>query len=459
MVARTPHPDFLDLPWQQPLEEWESDRIVEVARGIHRHVVRFVNYDGDLFALKELPERVAQREYRMLRRLAEENIPVVEVIGVVSERSAEFSGGQSPRRIDPDSEMDSILITRHLDFSLPYRTLFTTSGIPHLREHLLGALAELLVRLHLVGFFWGDCSLSNTLFRRDAGELEAYLVDAETGEIHPELSDRMRRYDIDVAEENVAGELMDVQAGYGLPEDVDPIETARRLRDYYENLWSELTREETFGPHESYRIDARLRRLNDLGFDVDEMELETTPEGYRLRLHTQVVEPGHHRRQLLILTGLDVQENQARRLLYDIDSFRTAIVREEGRRLPDSVIAYRWLAEIFQPTIDAIPEELRGKLEPAEIYHQVLEHRWFLSEEAGQDIGLPEAVRSYIDTVLRYVPDERQVFTDMDTAELPIVTDIMTPLDLSEPEDSGQSSEPTDSTIEISASAGRDSTT
>jgi hypothetical protein len=220
-----------------------------------------------------------------------------------------------------------------------------------------------------------------------------------------------------------------------------------------------LTREETFGPHESYRIDARLRRLNDLGFDVDEMELETTPEGYRLRLHTQVVEPGHHRRQLLILTGLDVQENQARRLLYDIDSFRTAIVREEGRRLPDSVIAYRWLAEIFQPTIDAIPEELRGKLEPAEIYHQVLEHRWFLSEEAGQDIGLPEAVRSYIDTVLRYVPDERQVFTDMDTAELPIVTDIMTPLDLSEPEDSGQSSEPTDSTIEISASAGRDSTT
>jgi len=419
MVARSRHPDFLDLPWDTPLDEWESERIVEVARGIHRHVVRFVNYDGALFALKELPERVAQREYRMLRRLADEGIPVVEVIGVVSERSPAARRAASYLSSDSDtSELDSVLITRHLDFSLPYRILFTTSGIPDLRDHLLGALAELFVRLHLAGFFWGDCSLSNTLFRRDAGELEAYLVDAETGEMHPTLSDRMRRYDIDVAEENVAGELMDVQAGYGLPVDVDPIETATKLREYYENLWEELTREETFGPDESYRIDARMRRLNDLGFDVDEMELETTPEGYRLRMHTQVVEPGHHRRRLLILTGLDVQENQARRLPYDIDSFRTAKARVEGNRLPESVTAYRWLSEIFQPTIEAIPEELRGKREPAEIYHQVLEHRWFLSETAGKDVGLAEARLSYINDVLRHVPDEFRIVADMDAAVL-----------------------------------------
>lgn len=421
MRARTQHPDFLDLPWHLPLEEWQSDRIVEVARGIHRHVVRFVNYEGALYALKELPPRVAQREYRLLRRLAEEAIPVVEVIGYVSERSSP-DVMQRAQFTAVHDDLDAILITRHLEFSLPYRTLFTTHGIPHLRDQLLGAMAELLVRLHLTHFFWGDCSLSNTLFRRDAGELEAYLVDAETGEMQPTLSDRMRRYDLDVAVENVAGELMDVEAGYGLPLGLDPIETAERLRSCYEELWCELTHEEVFGPQELYRIDARLRRLNELGFDVDEMDLVTVEDGYKLELQTRVVEPGHHRRRLMMLTGMHVQENQARRLLYDIDSFRSSVEREEGTTLPDPVIAYRWLAEVFTPTVAAVPDTLRGKLEPAEMYHQILEHRWFLSEQAGIDVGLGEATASYVRTVLPFVPDEQRVLATDDTGQFDALT-------------------------------------
>src|ERR671934_1977449 len=198
LVAKTGHPDFLDLPWDRPLEEWESERLVEVVRGIGRHVVRFVDYDGSLYALKELPKRLADREYRLLRELEELSIPVVEAVGVVS------GGGIAPGQ--------AVLITRHLDFSLPYRSLFTGRGVVDLRNRLLDALAELLVRLHLRGFLWGDCSLSNTLFRRDAGALSAYVVDAETGELHPTLSDGQRRHDLEIAEENVAGELMDLQA-------------------------------------------------------------------------------------------------------------------------------------------------------------------------------------------------------------------------------------------------------
>ena len=429
MVARTPHPDFLDLPWHVPLEEWESERIVEVARGIHRHVVRFVNYDGQLFALKELPDRIAEREYRLLRQLAEAEIPVVEVIGIVGDRS---SLPTTPAYPTATEELDAVLITRHLDFSLPYRILFTSHGLPDIQGRLLDAMAELLVRLHLIGFFWGDCSLSNTLFRRDAGELEAYLVDAETGQIHPTLSDRMRRYDLEVAVENVAGELLDVEAGYGLPPGIDPIQTAESLRERYESLWEELTREEVFSPNERYKIDARLRRLHELGFDVDEIKLVTTPEGYRLVLHTQVVEPGHHRRRLHSLTGLHVQENQARRLLYDINSYREAVERRDGRKLPESVVAYRWVNEMFEPTIQAIPEDLRQKLDPAEIYHQVLEHRWFLSESAGRDVGLQDAVGSYIDSVLRFVPDEKRLLTQ-ESGEPPVITDSVIPIELDEP--------------------------
>jgi hypothetical protein len=305
-----------------------------------------------------------------------------------------------------------VLITRHLDFSLPYRTLYTGRSVPDLMNRLLDALAELLVRLHIAGFFWGDCSLSNALFRRDAGALSAYLVDAETGELHSQLSDGQRAHDLDVAEENVAGELMDLEAAQGgLPPDLDPVETAGDIRRRYDALWFELTREEVFGPDERFRIDERLRRLNELGFDVEEVDLQGAEGKLRLRLSPQVVEPGHHQRRFLTLTGMTVQENQARRLLNDLRSFRAYVERAEGRQLPESVVTYRWLTEVFEAALARLPDDLRSKLEPAELFHEILEHRWYLSEAAGRDVGLEATVDSYVETVLRLAPDERKVLS------------------------------------------------
>ena len=393
LLARTGNPDFLDLPWEQPLAEWEHERLVEVVRGIHRHVVRFVDYEGRIYALKELPEKTARREYGLLRRLGEESVDAVEAVGVVLGRP---------------KPLDAVLITRHLDFSLPYRSLFSTRGIADLRTSLLDGLAQLLARLHLVGFFWGDCSLSNTLFRRDAGALSAYLVDAETGELHAQLSDGQREHDLSIAEENLMGELLDVEGEVGeLPDELDPQELALALRGSYEGLWSELTREEVFAPNERYRIDERLRRLNELGFDVEEIQLEAVPEGYRLRLDPRVVEPGHHARRLMILSGLHAQENQARRMLNDLARYRAELERREGRPVPESVAAYRWRAEVFEPAVSAVPRELWNKLPAAEIFHEILQHRWFLSERRGKDVGMMEAVRSYVEDVLRHVQDAR----------------------------------------------------
>ncbi|CAA9521086.1 MAG: Chromosome segregation ATPases [uncultured Thermoleophilia bacterium] len=397
LVARTGQPTFGDLPWHLPLAEWQSERLVEVARGIHRHVVRFVSYGDALYALKELPERIALREYRLLRRLDDESVMVVQAVGVVTRRRGR-------------EQLEAVLITRYLDFSLPYRTLFAGTVTPDLRNHLLDALAGLLVRLHLTGFFWGDCSLSNTLFRRDAGALAAYLVDAETGEMHGELSDGQRRHDLEIAELHVAGELMDVEAAQdGLPAEFDPVDTAAEIPLRYQALYDAVTHEEVFGPDETYRIEERLRRLNELGFDVEEIELLGEGDRRRLRLDPRVVEAGHHRRRLLMLTGLDVQENQARRLLNDIAAYRAYLERSTGGAVPESVAAYRWLVEIFNPSVAAVPPELAGKREPAELFHEILDHRWFLSEAAGQDIGTQAAVRSYVAEVLPRTPDERVV--------------------------------------------------
>jgi tRNA A-37 threonylcarbamoyl transferase component Bud32 len=397
LVRRTGHPDFLDLPWSEPLEEWQTERLVDVARGISRHVVRFVDYDGRLYALKELPQRLAEREYRLLRHLEEESIPAVEVVGVVSGRG---------------DELDAVLITRHLEFSLPYRTLFTGRALPHLRSRLLDALAELIVRLHLAGFFWGDCSLSNALFRRDAGALAAYVVDTETSELHPELTRGQREHDLMIMEDNIAGELYDIEAeteegGF------DPDEAAAWLRASYEALWDALTGEEVFGREERNRIEERIRRLNELGYDVEEIEVVGEGDELRLRLHPQVVEAGHHARRLHSLTGLEVQENQARRLLNDIARYRAALARaDEGRLPPEPVAAYRWRTEIFEKSIAAVPPELRGKREPAEIFHEILEHRWLLSERAKREISTEDAVADYVRTALPLALDERTVLTD-----------------------------------------------
>lgn len=394
MVRRTGHPDFLDLPWNQPLERWKTPRLVEIEAGLSRHVVRFVRYDEGIYALKELPKRLAEREYRLLSELARMSIPVVEAAGVVTDRAAR-----------PNTELDAILITRHLDFSMPYRAVLASPGFVDLGNRLLDSLANLLVRLHIAGFYWGDCSLSNTLFRRDAGALAAYVVDVETGELHPTLSRGQRETDLMIAEENMAGELLDMSAARRLPAGIDPDGTAAQLGERYGFLWSELTREEVIPSDRRYLIDDRLSRLNALGFDVDEVELVADGDGYRLRVQPHVVEPDHHARTLQALTGLQVQENQARRILNDLAQYRARLQGGRATRIPDAVVGYRWLNEVFEPTVQSIPPKLRGRLDPAELYHELLEHRWFLSEAAGHDVGLDEAVRSFTENVLSKVPE------------------------------------------------------
>jgi hypothetical protein len=385
---------LLSLPWDRPLAEWEPELLLEVPqRGISRHVVRFVATGGHVFALKEISERLARHEYALLGEFQEEGLPTVAVLGICVDR--------------PDDQ-EAILVTRYLEYSMSYRWLFSTPRAAHSAEQLLDTMVELLVRLHLAGVFWGDCSLSNTLFRPDAGALAAYLVDAETAERHRILSTGQRHYDVDLARERVGAELLDLQFGDLLPPEIDPVEVSEGLPARYEALWDEVTHEQVFSVDEQqWRIAERLQRLNDLGFDVGEVELITSPEGgAKLRVDTRVAEPGQHRRELLRLTGLEAQERQARRLLNDILAFRANQEQKSGKPVPESLAAQRWLAEAYQPVVGAIPRELAGRLAPAEVFHEVLEHRWFLSEKAKRDVGTEEAAKSYFDTVLPQTPKE-----------------------------------------------------
>ena len=386
ITAASSNPHMFTLPWEKPLTGWPEDLLANLPRGISRHVVRFVRVGSDVYAMKEITQIVAEREYELLRRLQKMELPTVRPIAVVTGRH-EADG----------KPLEAILVTKHLKFSLPYRALFARNLRPDTAERLIDALAVLLVRLHLAGFYWGDVSLSNVLFLRDADAFSAYLVDAETGDLHASLTEGQREYDIDLARTNIIGELMDLSSGKLLPGNVDEVEVGNRLMERYRSLWSTLTDVDKFGPDEMWKIEKRINRLNQLGFDVDELEMKTENDGKRVLVRPRVVDAGYASRKLLRLTGLDVQENQARRLLNDLDAYKASTWRE-GEEL--EIVATDWMREVFEPTVRMIPTEFRSQIEPAQFFHEILDHRWFLAEKAGHDIPMAEAVRSYIKNVL-----------------------------------------------------------
>ncbi|SDS32002.1 DUF4032 domain-containing protein [Agrococcus carbonis] len=401
---------LLDLPWDEPLEEWTETDVVQLPKGISRHLVRFARLGGRVVAIKETTTEMAQREYGMLRTLQRLEVPCVEPLAVIADRTS------------ADGEpLAAALVTRHLRFSLPYRALYSSSLKAATAVRLVDALAGLLVRLHLVGFFWGDVSLSNTLFRRDAGAFAAYLVDAETGSLETGgLSDGRREEDLELARINIAGELLDLAAGDRLDAAIDPVAVAGSIVSQYRSLWHELHSDQEVPTSERWRIRERIERLNALGYDIGELSMRTTRGGTTVTISPKVVDPGHHHRRLQSLTGIDAQENQARRLLNDLDEY--VATQQDARPGVDAeVLAAEWYDRVFARVVAAVPVELRGKLEGPEVFHEVLEHRWFLSEQRQREVSLKEATYAYIETQLAHRRDEAALLNVPTTVTMPIV--------------------------------------
>lgn len=387
LVASRTDPALLRLPWSRPLADWDDWFVIALPMGLSRHIVRVVQVNKQFLAVKETSAQAALREYHLLRDLQRLGLPCVVPKGVVTGRVD-----------DAGDELPAALLTEHLHYSLSYRTVFQHGLRSDQVPALIDALVVLLVRLHLTGFFWGDVSLSNVLFRRSAGGFAAFLVDAETGELRAELSDAMREHDVTVGGENIFAELLDLGASDlgGAPgPELDPAAVVELLGERYRALWRELTEAEEFGVEEWSRIEQRIERLNDLGFDVDELAIET--ESDRVRIQPKVVEAGHHRRELLDLTGLRAEDSQARKLLNDLAAYTAA--NDLGDRDREAV-ARRWLTRIYTPIVDLVPEESAHKLSAPEYFHEVMEHRWALSERAGHEVDIFDAAADYIASVL-----------------------------------------------------------
>lgn len=383
------------LPWNQPLEQWPEDPALAEKRGISRHVVRLIRVtnepDSEIYAVKETVSEFANREYAALRELRRLQAPSVDPIAVVEGRK-DING----------EELPCVLATRFLPYSLPYRVVLSGALSPHDILNMANALALLLVRLHLLGFWWGDCSLSNTLFRRDAEGFAAYLVDAETGEFQKTLSDGQREHDLDIAHFNVAAELEDLALSGVLYPGMDPVRASDTVMKRYRRLWAALRDPQSLDPTDRRAVERAMRQLHDLGFAVEEVSIAIDGDNKVLKFQPKLVAAGYHTNRLRELMGLETEELQAKRILASFDRYRA---RESNLSTNVNEAAFKWLTEIFNPIVNSVPAEHLGRVEPAQLFHEVLEHRWYLSEAAGHDVGLDLACESYISGVLPYRRD------------------------------------------------------
>lgn len=383
------------LPWNQPLEQWPEDPALAEKRGISRHVVRLIRVtdepDSEIYAVKETVSEFANREYAALRELRRLQAPSVDPIAVVEGRK-DING----------EELPCVLATRFLPYSLPYRVVLSGALSPHDILNMANALALLLVRLHLLGFWWGDCSLSNTLFRRDAEGFAAYLVDAETGEFQKTLSDGQREHDLDIAHFNVAAELEDLALSGVLYPGMDPVRASDTVMKRYRRLWAELRDPQSLDPTDRRAVERAMRQLHDLGFAVEEVSIAIDGDNKVLKFQPKLVAAGYHTNRLRELMGLETEELQAKRILASFDRYRA---RESNLSTNVNEVAFKWLTEIFNPIVNSVPAEHLGRVEPAQLFHEVLEHRWYLSEAAGHDVGLDLACKTYISEVLPYRRD------------------------------------------------------
>jgi hypothetical protein len=380
------------MPWDRPLVGWSPRdlELVDLPVGASRHTVRFTIVDGGIIALKELPQEVGQKEYEVLRELESRGAPSVRACGLVT-RTGDAS---------------SIILTRYLARSFQFRRLFMRlpEGEHRYRDQLLDAMTGLLVDLHRMGFFWGDCSLANTLLMRDGQRLQAYLVDAETSEIHPRLSAGQREADLEIAIENVAGDLADMAAlnGKSIEDIDDDFEAALSLRERYQRLWEVLHHDVTIHPDKRYRVDKRLKDLHELGYVVDEVILEPGEDGTEdLRLRVSVAGRDYHSSRLRQLTGIEAGEGQSAILLNDLTAWAgmgwagdwETKEGESGRILTRHDGA-RWMLEIFEPVVAELIDTLGDDIDHVQSYCDLLEVRWLLSEQAGHDVGNAVALRS-----------------------------------------------------------------
>ena len=383
-----------DLPWQAPLEQWLELGVplLNIRRGESRHPVVFVEREGVRYAIKETSPHLAEREVRNLNEIGHRGIPTLSPTGTVIVSlppialQASLPGG-ARTYLSGDR---GYLVTRLALRVVPHAFLYRLPLNRHTKQRLLSAIAVLMIEVHEHGVYWGDPSLANILLRIDGRRILAIMADAETAELFSgPVNDRFREQDLASFEESLAWQAEDLRQARGLPEDQLPLDDAdfRYFLRRYRWLRREHARLSASDTHFNslYQAQQFLYRMNRWGFSLLGMTGRALQE-------VTTVRPGWYQQRIHELLHITIPRIYARRFYNMILGHQAISSEKAGHAISIEEAAHQWYTQYHLPAILLLRQVLTAGQDPLKAYFQVMLHKWQMSENAGYEIPLDEAL-------------------------------------------------------------------
>lgn len=353
------------LPWHLPLALWEDQgvMIIPVKSGLSRHLVRFVEVKNKRFAIKETTLHSAQREYRSYVELTRIGIPTLIPAGVIARHDG-IDVVDTPIGRQHQTRETGYLVTELMEKVVPDSFLYRRGFSRQNRNRIWEAVITLFVQLHSNGVYWGDASLANMLIHFTSESvpelgartrLRAILADAETVEIRPSITQSLRLADVEFFLESMHWTEADLQASGIIREPV-------------------LSQEEHRFFLERYR---------------DRYAVEQEQRSFELITHIDVD---------TLLGNFDAK-GYGQTLLQHINEHKWYLSERKKKEIPLVDAAEDWYKNVFKPVCRIFQEY--GMLEffpdktASSLYVEIMEHKYFMSQQEKRDVGLVAAVEHY----------------------------------------------------------------
>lgn len=352
--------DLENLPWDIPLNEWDEKHVkfLDIRKGISKHIVKFVRTKDYSFAIKQTNPISAYFESETFAKLLQRGIHTLIPAGYVFYKKNLFE-------INADEEESIAFIVTILETkSIPHSILFQWDFSEESRKTIYKATAELLASLHTNNIYWGDASLSNILIKfikvqdekgKMSTELKAFLSDSETIQILKKITnDHIKK---------------DLKHFYNSMESISK-EFPKSKNEKTENS---LLADKKYFEVEYKNYYSLLNKIN---------EFETQ-------------------------TGLDVQKHFFRvtdqysidSILKQIEEHKWYLSEKNGSEIEMKAASKDWIEKIYKPIIKEFNKlkifDYFPNTNSVKLYTDIMAHKYYLSLEKGEDVGIYSAIRSY----------------------------------------------------------------
>lgn len=357
--------ELQSLPWSIPIAEWHryGVNMLNIKRGVSRHEVVFVKTGRFSFGIKEISEEISKKEIEHYEQLLLRGIHTLVPAGYVV-REEDPIAVETPIGIQYEKNFIShtvtVLVTKVLPDSLLYSRNFRQGN----RQKIWDAVVRLFVQLHSNGVYWGDASLANTLVKFEKWEipfvglqtiLVAYLSDAETVEIQPKLSSSLREADLNFFFESMDWISEDLRTSGVVRDDGGMEGDKLYIKNRYNLLYNVEMKKKIFEQQTSFNIDKFLGSIS-------------TPE-------------------------------YVDQFLQHIEEHKWYMGERLLREVTLAAATKDWYDTVFVPICELFRSEnilllFKGKT-AAELYIEIMNNKYYLSEHVKKDVGMIAAMRDY----------------------------------------------------------------